>query len=240
MVGSMRGHVSGVVLAAGSARRMNAQKLLLDIGGRPLLRAVAEEVTAAGLGEVLVVVAEETRAPIGEALAGADIRLVVNPRAGEGMGTSVACGATSVKADAEALLLIQGDQPLVARSMLHRLIDAWEVDRVPYVASRYDELVTTPVLFDRAVFPELAELEGDRGAKVLLEKHKGQTIGFPAWRGADVDTPEDYRRVRDLYAISASPPRGGEAAQSAGEGALPRSRANPSPRPSPRRGEGED
>jgi hypothetical protein len=45
MNGAMRGLVSGVVLAAGSARRMNAQKLLLDVGGRPLVRVVEEDET---------------------------------------------------------------------------------------------------------------------------------------------------------------------------------------------------
>jgi molybdenum cofactor cytidylyltransferase len=200
MNGAMRGLVSGVVLAAGSARRMNTQKLLLDVGGRPLVRAVAEEAMSAGLFEVVVVVSETSEREIAVALDTLDLRIVANPRAGEGMGTSVATGAAAVSEDGEALVLMQGDQPLVVRSMLRRLIEAWRQERPPFVASRYDELVTTPVLFDRALFPELRALEGDRGARSVLDRHRddGKTIGFPPWRGSDVDTPEDYRRVREL------------------------------------------
>ena len=207
MNGAMPGAVSGVVLAAGSARRMNGNKLLLDIGGRPLVRFAVEEAVAANLAEVLVIVSEPNAHVIGEALADIPAKIVTNPRAAEGMGTSVACAASSISADASALLLMQGDQPLVARTMLRRLIECWETESPPFVASRYDELVTTPVLFDRSVFKELAALDGDRGARTLLDKHKkkGKTVGFPTWRGADVDTPEDYRRVRDLAALNNRP-----------------------------------
>jgi len=200
MNGAMRGLVSGVVLAAGSARRMNAQKLLLDVGGRPLVRVVVEEATSAGLAEVVVVVSDASAREIAAALDALDLRVVANPRAAEGMGTSVATGAAAVSEDSEALVLTQGDQPLVVRSMLRRLVEAWQQERPPFVASRYDELVTTPVLFDRSLFPELRELDGDRGAKLVLDRHRdeGKTVGFPPWRGSDVDTPEDYRRVREL------------------------------------------
>ena len=80
MNGAMRGLVSGVVLAAGSARRMNAQKLLLDVGGRPLVRVVAEEATSAGLAEVVVVVSEASEREIAAALDRLDLRVVANPR----------------------------------------------------------------------------------------------------------------------------------------------------------------
>jgi molybdenum cofactor cytidylyltransferase len=197
----MPGLVSGVILAAGSARRMNAQKLLLDVGGRPLVRTVADEAAAARLAEILVVVSNASETVVTEALDALSVRIVTNPRAADGMGTSVAAGAAAVSEESDALILLQGDQPLVVRSMLRRLIDAWQPDRPPFVASRYDGLVTTPVLFDRAVFPELRELDGDRGAKSVLDRHSesGRTIDFPAWRGADVDTPEDYRRVREIF-----------------------------------------
>ena len=204
MNGAMPGLVSGVVLAAGSARRMNGNKLLLDVGGRPLVRFAVEEAVAANLAEVLVVVSDANAHVIGEAIADIHVKVVTNARSTEGMGTSVACAAACISPDSNALLLLQGDQPLVARTMLRRLIECWEAESPPFVASRYDELVTTPVLFDKSLFKELAALDGDRGAKTLLDKHKkkGKTVGFPTWRGADVDTPEDYRRVRDLAALN--------------------------------------
>ena len=195
--------VSGVVLAAGSARRMNGDKLLLDLGGRPILREVVEQALAAELGEVLVVVRSGNAPAIADALAALSVRVVENPRAGEGMGTSIALGAASIALTSRALLLLQGDQPFVGADMLRALIDAWQEREHLFVASRFDELTTTPVLFARELVGELAALDGDRGARSILGKHHGREIAFPEWRGADVDTPEDYARARVLASEAA-------------------------------------
>ncbi|MBI2964229.1 MAG: nucleotidyltransferase family protein [Deltaproteobacteria bacterium] len=200
---------SGAILAAGSARRMRADKLLLDLAGTPIVRRIAEQALAAELGELLVIVRAENSAAVAAALRPLAVRIVANARAEQGMGTSIALAAASLRPQAEALLLLQGDQPLVGRDMLEALVARWRSGAGAFVASRFGDLVTTPVLFARELFAELRALDGDRGAKAVLERHRerGAVIDFPAWRGADVDTPEDYRRVRGL-AGSAGEPRG--------------------------------
>lgn len=200
---------SGAILAAGSARRMRADKLLLDLAGTPIVRRIAEQALAAELGELLVIVRAENSAAVAAALRPLAVRIVANARAEQGMGTSIALAAASLRPQAEALLLLQGDQPLVGRDMLEALVARWRSGAGAFVASRFGDLVTTPVLFARELFAELRALDGDRGAKAVLERHRerGAVIDFPAWRGADVDTPEDYRRVRGL-AGAAGEPRG--------------------------------
>lgn len=198
-----RSQVSGVVLAAGSARRMNGNKLLLQLGGRPLLCAVVEQAVAGGISEVVVVVDPAKEHLIGEALDLLPARIVTNARAEEGMGSSIAVGVSSVAGgEANAVLLLQGDQPLVDAAMIRALIDLWRAEAPVFVASRYGEVVTTPVLFDRSLWGELRALGGDQGAKAILERHRarGREIEFPPWRGSDIDTPEDYRRVCELAA----------------------------------------
>jgi molybdenum cofactor cytidylyltransferase len=204
--------VSGVVLAAGSARRMNGGKLLLEIGGKPIVRAVVDEVLGAGLFDVIVVVNAANAAGMRGALTPLTPRLLVNPRAEEGIGASIAVGAWAVPPEADAFVLVQADQPLVRAAMLRALVREWQASAAAFVASRFGDVVTTPVLFGRALFAELRELSGDRGARSVLDRHRdrGAIVSFADWRGADVDTPEDYRRVRALWA-------GGAAAQSEGE-----------------------
>ncbi len=60
--------ISGVVLAAGSARRMNGDKLLLEIDGRPIVREAVEQAAAASLAEIVVVVREGNAPAIRRAL----------------------------------------------------------------------------------------------------------------------------------------------------------------------------
>ena len=193
--------ISAAVLAAGSARRMGNEKVLLAIGGQPLLRRIVREVVALGLSEILVVANEQNEAAVLAALSDLPVHVLVNRRAAEGMGTSIALAAAAVAATSRALLLLQGDQPFVDRGMLRRLIAEWKSGAPSFVAASYAGVVTTPVLFARPLLPELGELDGDRGAKSILRRHAngGREVVFPTWRGLDVDTPEDYGRACELW-----------------------------------------
>lgn len=189
--------VSAVILAAGMARRMGREKLLLTLDGEPLLRRVVREVVALGLSEILVVANKHNRAAVFAALSDLPVRVLTNERADEGIGTSIALAASSVAATSQGLLLLQGDQPFVERGMLRTLIAEWTSGSPDFVAASYAGVVTTPVFFARRLLDELRALRGDRGAKSVLERHAtaGRVLDFPRWRGLDVDTPEDYRLV---------------------------------------------
>ena len=79
---------AGVVLAAGSSRRMGRPKQLLDVAGRPLLEVVVGHANASRLDEVLVVLgaaAEEIQAEVDFGRA----RVLINPDHGSGMASSL-------------------------------------------------------------------------------------------------------------------------------------------------------
>jgi molybdenum cofactor cytidylyltransferase len=189
------------VLAAGRSARMGTNKLLLPLGDRPILRHVVEAAAGVNPDELLVIAAEPQKAAVAGALAGTPARILVNARAAEGIGTSIACAAASLPPGTSKLVLLQGDQPLVSTSALERLIDRAQSQGRAWVAARYGHLVTTPVVFDAALFAELRTLDGDRGAKRVLDRHRdaGKEVDLPEWMGLDVDDPEGYRRVQELW-----------------------------------------
>src|SRR5205823_2397585 len=200
MTHTTREGITAVVLAAGRASRMGREKLLLMLGGKQVVRHVVDTVRALDPLEIVVVVNPRNRAPIARALDGVAVRLVCNERFEEGMGTSISLGTRSVRDETEALLLVQGDQPLVTIEMLHALVDDWHDGQPDFVAASYAGLTTTPVLFCRRLFPRLAELAGDEGARRVLRRYHGRTVAFPAWRGTDVDTDADYAHVQSMMA----------------------------------------
>ncbi len=193
--------LSAIVLAAGSSRRLGRSKLLLDLGGEPVVRRAVAAAEQAEPGEILVVVSPEGLPEIRAALGALGVRWVVNEGHAEGMGTSIAKAAAEVDPACRALLLLQGDQPLVTAAMLRALVAAWAEGGRAFAASSYQGLVTTPVLFDRALFGDLRALGGDRGARSVLERHRaeGTVVDFSPELGSDVDTEEDYRRVVELW-----------------------------------------
>jgi molybdenum cofactor cytidylyltransferase len=193
------GSISAVVLAAGLARRMGRDKLMLTLGEKAVIRHVVEQVLSASFFEAVVVVNPNNNDAIRKTLADLPVRIVRNERFEEGMASSIVTGIAVVDSASMGVMLVQGDQPLVNAEILHSLIDAWDGSRPEFVAASFDGVVTTPVLFGRALLPELKSLSGDVGARSVLKRHEGRVMEFDGWRGSDVDTDEDYAKIKRIF-----------------------------------------
>ena len=79
--------ISAVLLAAGASRRLGRNKLLLEVGGRPVVRRAAAALLGAEVSEVIVVTGHEAEA-VRRALGGLDVRLVHNPAFADGQAAS--------------------------------------------------------------------------------------------------------------------------------------------------------
>jgi molybdenum cofactor cytidylyltransferase len=190
--------IAGVILAAGTARRMGRQKLLLPMrDGRPLVRVVAEAVLAGGLDYVVAVLGAEADA-VGAALAGLPVRLVVNPRYLEGQSTSLRTGIDALPGGAEAAVIALGDQPLPDPDLIRRLVAAFRGEGRPIAVPRYEDGRGNPVLFAAALFDELRLVTGDRGGRdvVAREPERVREVSVDRPMPPDVDTWADYEAAR--------------------------------------------
>ncbi|HEU5102523.1 MAG TPA: nucleotidyltransferase family protein [Roseiflexaceae bacterium] len=190
--------VAGLILAAGASSRMGRPKQLLDWQGRPLVRAAAETALAARL-EPLVVVVGGARAEVEAALAELPLRIVFNPEYAAGQSTSLRAGIAALDAHAEAVVVLLGDQPFVTTAIVERLVAEWLSTKAPIVAPIYAGQRGNPVLFARAVFPELLDIRGDQGARSVLaaDPSRIHPVAFDDPRPlTDIDTLEDYERLR--------------------------------------------
>lgn len=201
--------VSVIVLAAGLSRRMGEPKLLLDLGGRPLLAHAVERACRSRCSPVIVVVSEELRAHAGAWLppapAGRDVQIVVNENPAAGMSGSLRLGIAAVPPSALAAIVALGDQPLVPPDAFDRLAQAYMETGAPIVMASYGGRPGHPVLFDRTLFPELQTVEGDRGGRDVVARHRDRvrTVTFhDTLAAADVDTPRDLEAIRDAYSRS--------------------------------------
>jgi molybdenum cofactor cytidylyltransferase len=196
----MPDQIAAIILAAGSASRMGRPKQLLDWGGRPLVRVVAEQALAASLGQVLVVVGA-ARDAVTATLEGLPVRIVANPDYAVGQSTSLRAGVATLGPDIAAALVMLGDQPFVTPAILGRIVAEWRSSGASIVAPVYAGQRGNPVLFARAVFPELLAISGDQGARGVLaaDPERVRPVTFDDGRPlADIDTPEDYQGlIRD-------------------------------------------
>jgi molybdenum cofactor cytidylyltransferase len=192
--------IAAIILAAGRSTRMGGpNKLLAEIGGRPLVRIAAEEALASSAKPVIVVTGHQ-RDKVEAALAGLDVLRVHNPNFAEGLSTSVKTGLAAVPANADGTIVCLGDMPQVSATLIDRLIAAFEPERgalvvIPTVAGKRGN----PVLWSRRFFPDLLAVEGDVGARHLIGGY-AEAVAEVAVEDAaaltDVDTPEALIAVR--------------------------------------------
>src|SRR3989475_3363499 len=192
--------VGAVILAAGSSSRMHgSQKLLLEFDGRPMVKSVVEAASDGGCHQILVVYSsEDVRRVIG-----GEAELVHNPRAHTGMASSLQAGLRAMRPDMEAALVMLGDQPMVGSRTVAMLTRAWRREGArPAVAvsGASGDRWTPPVVLGRELWDELMTLEGDSGARQVLDRRPELVDIVPALdRLDDIDTPEDYAKIVRLF-----------------------------------------
>ncbi|MGO4558939.1 molybdopterin-binding/glycosyltransferase family 2 protein [Rhizobiales bacterium 3FA27D7] len=185
--------VHAVLLAAGRSSRMGGpNKLMALFDGKPLVRRTAERVLASkAVGTV--VVSGHQRDRVRAALAGLDLAFTDNPDFADGLSTSLKAGIAALPASAAGALIVLGDMPGVASADLDRLIEAFAGSGgKAVVRASHDGRRGNPVLLPRSLFAAVAHLEGDTGARHLVETEGVEVIDVEIGAGAsvDVDTRE--------------------------------------------------
>ena len=186
--------IAAVVLAAGRSSRMGGpNKLLAEIGGRPLVRIVVEAALASRARPVVVVTGHE-RERVEATLARLPVTLVHNPNYAEGLGTSLKAGIADLPAEVDGAVICLGDMPQVDAALIDRLIDAIDPDKGALVAVlTLNGKRGNPVVWSRRFFPDLMAVEGDVGARHLIGRYGEAVVEVPVSDTAvlaDIDTPQ--------------------------------------------------
>ncbi len=201
-----------VILAAGASTRMRMPKQLLRIHGRSLVRHAVDAALGSSCRPVVVVLGAHAEA-IRPELEGLPVQVVQNGRWAEGLSTSIRAGIEALPSapdSPEAVVLTLCDQPFVESDSIEALVAAYRSTRRPIVASQYGGTLGVPTLFSRALLPELLALEGDTGARQVIQAHAATVWPVPCPQGAvDLDTPEDHAAIRSPE-DAAGPPSSGE------------------------------
>lgn len=188
--------IAGIVLAAGGARRYGKAKSLLLWKEEPLIRHVVRTALGAGLAPVVVVVGA-TIQPIEEALSGLPVSFAENAAWRTGQSSSMRIGIQEIQKHlVGGALILQADQPLVPVHLVRQAIDLHAGNLLSNVVPWVDQHPSSPVLFDRAYFPALLEVQGDQGGRALFAKYPFVRLAWDKKTDLmDIDTPEDYQRL---------------------------------------------
>jgi molybdenum cofactor cytidylyltransferase len=196
--------VSAVLLAAGESKRMGAvNKLMLPIGGVPLLRRSVLALLASELQEIIVVLGHD-REDAHALIRDFGVTVVYNDNYQEGQMSSVHRGVGALVRDCEGIMICLADQPLLTTADVDGLIDAFLRGQPGSIlVPTYQGRRGNPIVFAAEHRAAILAGERDLGCKRLIERNADLVTTLEMDNDHcvfDLDTPEDYaewqRRAR--------------------------------------------
>lgn len=188
--------IAVVILAAGRASRMGESgqhKLLAEFGGETLVHRVARQAIEAKIGKVYVVVGHRGD-EVSAALHGLDVKIIDNPHYATGMASSLKAGLEQTDvSEAPGMMVLLADMPNVATDDIRALAKAFsKASGTAIVRAVADGQRGNPVILPRSTFEALKAIEGDIGARPVIESAGLPVIDVEIGVAArlDVDTPE--------------------------------------------------
>jgi molybdenum cofactor cytidylyltransferase len=197
-------HIDALILAAGPSKRLGTPKQLLKWGSSTLLQHVIESVAATPVDATWVVLGAFID-EILETVDFGDAGIIENPEWEEGIASSLRVGLDVItrEGDADAALVVLGDQPDLDPDTVRSLVDRYIATGASAVVPKYRYQRGNPVLIDRSIWPRVMSLEGDQGARTLLQAHPEwvEEVWFASSMPRDIDTEQDAMDLRQHRGI---------------------------------------
>lgn len=187
-------HNRAIILAAGSSRRMQTQKLLLPYGGSTIIETVIGNVQRSKADSTLVVLGAD-REQILKVIGDQPVDRCYNKDHAQGMLSSVVCGLRALPEDTRAAIICLGDQPDISAEIINRLIDAFHASPGGIIIPLHKNRRGHPLLVDMKYREEIEKLDPEKGLRSLMQRFPDDVLEIEVQdRGIlmDIDTPGDY------------------------------------------------
>lgn len=194
---SARERVGAVILAAGASTRMGRNKLMLPVDGQPMVRRTVQRALDAGLAPVVVVLGHEPER-VRDALHGLAVTFAISPDPTGPTSASLHAGLRALDDTVSATLVLLADMVHITTEMMHTLVRTSAGNEAPLEVSRYGDVLAPPLLFRRALWPELLAWHGEGCGKAVVRAHREEASlhDWPEAALQDIDTPDDYSALR--------------------------------------------
>lgn len=185
--------MAAIILAAGRSRRMGKFKPLLPFGDATVIESCIENLRAAGVGEIVIVVGHRHQ-DVRQHLGSDPIRFVINTDPDTAMSESIALGVGAISQVARAVLMTPVDHPAVPPAVIRLLVEKWRAGSKA-IQPEFEGQGGHPVLIDLSYRQELTGLDADSGLRGFFSRHRAEVVRLPVdspFVARDIDTWEDY------------------------------------------------
>ncbi len=188
-----------ILPAAGASRRMGRPKLLLPVGGRPMVAGVVEALKKGGVETILLVTAPGDEPLLAWAFENGVVG-AINPNPERGMLSTIQEGIDALAGalEGEILLVSPADLPHLKAKTVSNLLQKMIETGAPLALPNYHGKRGHPLAIAPRLVPEIATLDSKIGLKQLRDRHEAELLEVEVEDAGvvqDVDTPEDYGRL---------------------------------------------
>jgi len=184
-----------IILAAGESKRMGFPKMLLNFNGKTMLERVILNVTGSRVDKTLVVLGAENET-ITEIVSNMPVVYCYNKDFKEGMLSSVKCGFNHLPSDFRAVMVFQGDQPLITPEVINILVKEYSSADKGIIIPVYNKKRGHPVLIDRRFINDIELLDSNNGLRSLAYMFPAEVLEVEIDDPGilrDFDTYEEYK-----------------------------------------------
>lgn len=191
--------IYAVVLAAGFSRRMGMDKLSQDLCGKPVIQRCIDQLLDSGIESVYVVIREREQAD--HITPDERLHFILNEESTSGMSSSIRVAIIGMNDEPDAVLVVTGDMPFFGSGNYRALVDLWNETDGGIASAYHNGEIRNPVIFSRRFFQQLLTIEGDRGARGIVQQNqvyvKFLEITNPDFI-MDIDLPGELEYARTM------------------------------------------
>lgn len=188
----MKKPTAGIILAAGESTRFGEPKQLVAVAGGLLIGWPLAAALESKLDHVVLVLGcehDRIRRCLGSASAHPKCEVIVNPDYRSGQSASLKAGVLRIRNDFPSVMFLLGDQPLVDTAVIDLLLERFVASEKPICVPTHRGSRGNPVLFASCFYPQLLAIEGDLGARDIIDGHSHQVLAV------EIDDPRVFLDV---------------------------------------------
>ncbi len=192
-------NITGILLAAGKSTRMTGQnKLLLPFRGYTVVEEVLCRMINANLNKIYVILGHESEQlqKLLTSYQSERVQLLINSVYEAGRASSIKVGIEKCDETIDGALFMVADKPTIKSDLINQVIGSFAATTSAITAVKTPNGRGHPIIFNRSLFTELLELNGDVAGENLITKYDNEI----SWVEDDevqlnINSPADYQKL---------------------------------------------
>ncbi|MEM0156992.1 MAG: nucleotidyltransferase family protein [Thermoplasmataceae archaeon] len=192
--------ICAAVLASGTGTRFGEDKIAALIAGKQLVCYPVDDLAAAGVNDIMLIVRPDTEA---EKLACKEgVKIVRNTDYREGMASAIRTAVRHAGKDCDGLLLVNGDMPFFGHSGFRDMISIFMKNTNCIVSATLAGTRRNPAIFPKSMMDSLLALTGEDGGRKIMALYPENVVEYAVRSHIavmDIDTKADLDRANSLF-----------------------------------------